>query len=482
MKNKIYYIIIGLIFAVGILLRILVYSYGRPLWIDEEALAGSIIEAISPEYFFHPLKFFQKAPPLFMYASYLVSNIFGTKEIVLRIIPFLFSLLSIPLFYLVSVSFLQSKKAIIFANFIFVVNYQLIYYSQEFKPYALDMFIALLLIYLSKYVDFNKFSKYQVFLYSLCSIILLLFSFPSMFVIGGIYILNFKKTKDFIKHLLYILPLCTCGVLYYVKLLLPLRDREIKYFISYWDEGFIKLTIGSLIHTIEHNMQYVFYPNKSVILTALFIAGIFLLIKHSNEKIKIYITILLLALGASILHLYPLKGRMILYLLPFILLTVTKPLDLIKCKNTILSLMICTIYLLPFSMYIKQNYYDYFYVKTYFMKQDSRTALEIIMKNIKPEEIITYNYASEPSIYYYSHYFNLDIQNKIIEIKSKNNEKDYLNELNKLDKTKSYWFYYPFHLDKKPESQFVKKWVGQNYLKGEYFTFKKSFVAHIQPK
>lgn len=481
MKNKIYYTFIGLIFFVGILLRVVAYSHGKPLWQDEEALAGSIIEAASPDYFFHPLKFFQKAPPLFMYATYIISNHFGIKELILRIIPFLCSLLSIPLFFLVSESFLKSKKSVIFANFLFSINYYLLYYSEEFKPYASDMFVALLLVYLSKFIDFEKFSKYQVFLYSICSIIFLLFSFPSMFAIGAIYIINFNKTKDVLKHILYVAPISIFGVFYYINLLLPLRNKELKYSIYYWNDGFISPHLASIWNVLKDNMHYIFTPGKSILLILLFVVGIFLFLKNNNERIKIYILMLILATIASILHLYPLKERMILYLIPFIIVTMSKPLDLIQGKKPIISIIIAVMYFVSFSMYTKLSYYNSFFVKTNFMWQNSRRGMEIIKDNIKPNEIILYNQASRASLYYYSYYFNFKAPNKIIEIKYKNNEKDYLKKLDELDKNKSYWLYYPYHLNKRPEAPFVKKWVEKNKLKADYFTFKKSFVAHIQP-
>ena len=481
MKNKIYYIFIWLILAVGILLRVISYSHGKPFWIDEEALAGSIIAADSLEYFFHPLKFFQKAPPLFMCATYLISNLFGIKEFILRIIPFICSLLSIPLFFAVSKYFLKSKKSIILANALFAINYQLIYYCEEFKPYASDMFVTLLLIYLSKFIDLDKFSRFKVFLYSLGSIVMLLFSFPSMFTIGAIYIVNISKIKDKIKHLIYLAPITICGIWYYIELLLPLRNREIKYFISYWGEGFIKPNISSIWNIIEYNIKYIFYPNNGILLILFFFAGIFLFFKNNNQKIRIYIIVFILTIIASALHLYPMKGRMILYLIPFTILVVTKPLDLVQIKKPTLALIIITTYLIPFLTYGNLNYYNYFFIEDTIMWQDSRTALEIIIKNIKPEEIIVYNNASGPSMYYYSHYFNLDDKNEIIKLKSEYNEKDYFRELDKLERNKSYWFYYPYHLNKKPEIQFVKKWVIDRNLKAEYFIYKKSFVAHIQP-
>jgi len=80
--------------------------------------------------FFGMLENNQSAPLFFLVATKIFYLLFGTKEWVFRLLPFVFSILSIPLFYYFSKKFLDKKISIIVANFLFGLNYYLIYYFQ----------------------------------------------------------------------------------------------------------------------------------------------------------------------------------------------------------------------------------------------------------------------------------------------------------------------------------------------------------------
>lgn len=127
-KKKLLFGILGVIWLIAIILRVKTFLVGRPLWHDECSVALSLLDRNMFD-FLRPLEHFQCAPPIFMSLSKLLTYIFGLHEYTLRLIPLAASILSLPAFYFLSKEFLKSKWLILAVNFLFAINYQLIYYS-----------------------------------------------------------------------------------------------------------------------------------------------------------------------------------------------------------------------------------------------------------------------------------------------------------------------------------------------------------------
>ena len=127
-KKYVYYILLGIICFAGLALRIKAFVAGRPLWHDECSLALNIFDNNNIFAYFKPLNYTQAAPPLFMIATKIITNIFGINEYTLRFIPLLSGILSIPAFYILSRRFISNIWVILIANLLFAINYQLIYY------------------------------------------------------------------------------------------------------------------------------------------------------------------------------------------------------------------------------------------------------------------------------------------------------------------------------------------------------------------
>lgn len=114
-----WYISSIIIFA-GIVLRIMMFAYNESFWFDEALLGSSIVNKNCFE-LFGTLDFIQVAPPLFCIASKFLLNIsnavgnFAYQDLVLRIIPLIFSVLSLPLFSAVAQKFFKKN---IFSGFL----------------------------------------------------------------------------------------------------------------------------------------------------------------------------------------------------------------------------------------------------------------------------------------------------------------------------------------------------------------------------
>lgn len=85
-------------------------------------------------------------PPLFFILEYIITRIFGISEVSIRILPALFSIISIFVFYKFVRSFFSEKISLI-ALFLFCFNPYLVYYSHDARMYSFFLLVAMLIIY-----------------------------------------------------------------------------------------------------------------------------------------------------------------------------------------------------------------------------------------------------------------------------------------------------------------------------------------------
>lgn len=156
LKKYWYHILIFAIIICAIVFRVEALHI-RESWWDEAALAYNFVENEGILWTFKPLAHFQMAPPLFLILTKFVTSIFQGTEWSYRIIPFLSSIISIPVFYILSTKFLTQKRAVIFANFLYAVNFALIRWATEFKQYSGDI-----LIFMLAFLWLNNFDKKEL--------------------------------------------------------------------------------------------------------------------------------------------------------------------------------------------------------------------------------------------------------------------------------------------------------------------------------
>lgn len=482
-KNKFNSIITTAIILLGVILRLKTYYNARPLWHDEASLASSIINR-GILGFFTPLDFLQKAPPLFMSATKAVTIFLGESETALRLLPFLASIISLGLFYIVSKKVLNSPYSVIIANFLFAINYELIYYGQEFKQYSTDVLAILGAFILYEKLDFNNLPYKDILKYSAISIILILFSHPMIIVIAAIIILNLIKAKkeNIKKYLAYILPILICGAIYCLKILLPTKNQELALFNNYWDSGFITLNIFSMWDLLKTNFVFYFQPNNfSIMSLVLFITGAVLFEKEDKKNQQFIFLIIFIAFVASLLHLYPIKERVSLYLLPLTIFFIAKPFDLISKNRKAISLIILILFMTAFNQY-HDKYLKMFFQPNIFKMQDSRTAMQVVTNNFKPNDCFVYNDASRSDYAYYSKYFNFYPDKTILLTLGKYDKKEYFKHLDDLPKNQNYWFYYPYDYYSRPVRFFLKEWAKKQNKGKELkeFKYKRSYALYLQ--
>ena len=478
----IYYTFLAGIILLGIVLRFKTFMINRPLWHDECSLALNIIELDAVKYF-SPLKYGQAAPPLFMLLTKTITSFAGIKEFSLRILPFICSIISIPIFWQFSKTVLKNKFWILAANFLFAVNYNIIYYSQEFKQYSVELMICMVLYRLYLKSDLKKLQPLRSLSLGIISAAASALAFPAIFLTGAFYSYEIiQHRKDSFKNLIiFTSPIILYWIGYILLTVLPQMGAG--YLQNYWTKGFIDFNILNFLELLKINFLYWFNPNQTIFLIGtFFLAGIIIAGINIRNKIKtkeytlILLTLFFIIL-ASFLHLYPFIDRVSLYFIPFIIILVLIPFDTIPFNKKILLGIAILLFLSTFCQY-NHKYINAFFNPEIFAKYDSRTLMKNLADKYDYKNYILINDASLTDYGYYSKLYNLNTDKLGIINFSAFSEENILKILNSLP-SGTYWFYFPNDYSHSPAIPALKKWKANKNI-SEELEIKGSYLLKVE--
>ena len=460
----IYKVSISFILFIGILIRFFFFIQGRPFWHDE---CSTVINIFEKSYLglWGVLSNLQSAPPIYLMISKLFNSIpFVSPHYTLRFFPFCCSIVAVFAFYFLTKQILQKRLPVLLANLLFAVNIQLIYYAQEFRQYSCDVLICILcLLHFSKLRIENMNLKTKI-LNGILLLILPFISLPSIFLIGAWVVLSlFKANKTAVKNILFIIiPSVFANILFYIFTLSPTHKILTAVFPNL--DGFLSLNYQSFAHTITLNYLYFFNPcNLIIIPVILSLLGVIILIKRKEPADKLILVSILMIIAASMLHLYPIRERNALYILPMLLVLITIPAAYFKNKivRSIVSIMI-VIFMIPYINHFSKpdNILPY-------LREIERPdiLMNILKENYKQGDIIMYNDASFAEFKVYANLCNFQMDNITIgqiNAQKNYNEQEYADLFNRIPKSNIYWFYCPYDYLISPLIPYLEKWAHSN--------------------
>lgn len=470
LKKHWYSILLYLIILLGILLRLKGLNYNPSMWHDECALGWNIKFKGYLDYF-GLLRYMQMAPPLFMIMTKLTVKMLGISDYNLRLIPFLFSCMSFIAFYFLAKKTLTVKSSVFWALFLFAINEKLINFSFEFKPYSSDVFFAITCLLFFLNLNIEKLTNKKTLFYGILLAIIPWFSFTSVFVIlGGFVDLIIKKGKwkkgkeNTVEHethnklfsyssfqLFNLYAPTIISLLVYLKIYLFANYTGTN-MILYWQNKFLTLNPLTFLSLLAENLKYFFFPVKYVLFTLILLVwGGVIFYKEKLEFFSICVISFVLVLLASLLHIYPFSGRLVLFLIPIFLLFLVKPLDTISFDKKIRLFIILMLTLFTFGpQMVKIN--DFIYSSDISKGENPRELMQFMVENLKPTDIIFINRDSNIEYAYYSSFYK--IKNKFIQEPQNTDKKEIFNSIKK----GSYcWFYVPYG-----KVRYVSDWINKN--------------------
>lgn len=411
-KKWFYIICLGLIFVLGFYLRLKSYLINQSFNHDECALAWSVLNKSYVE-LFEPLRFLQVAPPLFLAFIKTLINVFGTQEYIYRSYSFVSSVLSIIAFYFLTKNLFNTQKAVIVSNLLFALSFPLYYYASEFKPYSSDVLFSILSLLLIINLKPKNLSITLLILS-----LFIWFSFPIIFFILVILSLVVFDKKYFLKEKILSFSICLLNaVLFYFIYFLRVFNIKCASMRNYWDSEF--LSVDTFIPIIKSMLSFMF--SSSFVIPILILLGVFAFIKQKHIFIKFVIGLSLVVAIFSLMKLYPLFGRLILFLIPIFIVLLVKSID----KKEIILLLVLLICCIPqFDEAV-----DFLKKQTVYKAGTNPKEMVVFLKeHVLNDDIVFINTASNSDYIYYSQIY--DLKNVYV-----------TDDLSKLKKGDKVWFF-----------------------------------------
>ncbi len=320
-------------FLLGIAARCIRYFLAFPLWEDECFVAVSVYKCSYME-LLQPLIYHQVAPVFFLWLGKACSDILGFSELSLRLPAFITSIVSMFIFWRISRKVL-SGSARLFAVALFSVSYSNIRYAAEYKPYGMDMFVSLLLVWFL--LEWLLAPHRRCWLIGLILWVPLAigFSFPAVFTAAAVSLIVFcsllsqkGQTRDWQLWLLYSVIFSVSFLVAYFYSIKPQMAAELGFMSDCWDDTFpphnpIKMIWWIITtHTGESFSHPVGGERFGSTLTAiLMFTGIVALFKNARGKIAWLLLLpLLINFAAALVQKYPYGGhvKFFMYAAPMI--------------------------------------------------------------------------------------------------------------------------------------------------------------------
>ncbi len=315
--------------ALGIAARMAQYFSNRSLWLDEAYLALNILSRDFSG-LLRPLDHHQIAPPLFLWAVKLTVSLWGDGEFALRLVPLIGGILALLLFYPLARRVLGPLGAWL-ATALLAWSQPLIYYASEVKPYATDALTAVaacaLALPLIEEPTATRPSCRRLILTGALGALMPWFSYPSVFVLGGLALAMLAGPllqRQYRLALRLTIPPVLWGLsglaLYGAVLRPGLGDPFLRTFWSEFFAPFPPRSLTDLYWFLQAWFDFLVFAGGLPfygLATFAWLAGGIILWRAGRRALALALVLPLLgATAASMLKLYPLYIRVILFAVP----------------------------------------------------------------------------------------------------------------------------------------------------------------------
>ena len=402
--SYLYLALLVIVLIASIFIRFMNLS-ARSLWFDEAWIANAMSQSDLNEVInrsFH-------APLFFALAVHLMVMIFGSNEFILRLLPCLFGLGTVILFYLVMKKH-SGKAATLTSLVLLSFASNAVYYSRELKQFTGAMFFAILLVYIcERVIRTGKLFDWLAFL--VVSILGIGFDHALAFIIASIFTVLFiysLKKKFLLKTLMAGFIVFIFGVFFYFFHLRHQIAKSMEFAQSFWlphypDTASLSVLLKWLIFATNKMLNFFSMPYFPVSLIIIII-GLCLFYKSSGWRFAIYILMPVgLVLISSFLKLYPYGGhRLMLFVAPLLYLSFGKGLDFVTAKLARsrlyfpLILVILFILISPVSNYVNMASHPP-------TLEEMRPLLDELKDQVRPDDVIYVYYGAAPAFEYYYH-------------------------------------------------------------------------------
>jgi hypothetical protein len=479
-----------LIIGFGILVRLVQYLSNRSLWADEAVLALNLVNRSYLE-LGQPLDYDQAAPFGFLLIEKFAIQLFGDREYALRLFPLLAGIISLFLFAKLAQWCLFPIGRLI-AVALFASLSPLIYYASEVKQYSSDVAITLLLCVLLVPIKQLKLTRIKIIILSFIVAISIWFSHPAIFVLAGmgftdLIIWGKSKNKKYLlkKSIIYLSGLTSFSLFYWFFVRNINNNQTL---MNSWKDAFPSSALD-LIWLLDSLGRFFYNPLgfenllDGVAIFA-FAFGCFAYFRR-NKAILIYLlSPLLMTLLAAILHLYPFRSRLVLFLAPLFILIIAEGASYLLRYKRNRSMMILGI-LISIALVIFPLLDAGMLLSRPKLKEEIKPVISYVKNNQQPGDIL---YIYQRGIYqfqYYAEKYGYRHGDYVIGVDdldeydgkdlSEREWQRYKQDLDNLRGNKRVWLLFS-HADKNSENTAIKAYLDRIGQQIDFFGTPGSFV------
>ena len=219
---------------------------------------------------------------------------------------------------------------------------------------------------------------------------------------------------------------------------------------SYWADSFLNKGFLHFLYLNISNIKYVFNIGLPFFFIVVSLVCVFIK-QYKNYKTYLIVIPLMLTLVLSYLQVYPYSARIILFLIPVFILLYFKLIDFIKLKS--IGILLFLLGLLPVCIESAHNI-----IFRRYDEENILTSLQIISKEANSGDVVYISDGNSILYEYYKPYVSLQ-NSVIIENTRYNNENEYIENLEKLGKGKTYYWVFAHHPKKFERLRTVYLWA-----------------------
>ena len=310
---------------IGCAITIGQFFFNRGFWFDEVLLGLNLVN-LNFSGLLEPLRFNQAAPIGYLFIQKIIIHVFGTSEYSFRILSLLGMLVSVPLLYK-SVCRLSSSRLIgLLLCSMLCLNFPFVFYANEAKQYAFDVFFTSALFYFTVFIDVK--SKKDLLKYGLLGAISVWMSnvaVVSLLVFGLYYLFMSRRTRNY-RIILPIVFWIISFITYYLLFINGHPTRE--FMVVYWERFFLPSNLldlntrSSLKYIVKDVLYFTFsvkYTWQYYLHSFFLLLGLGYLVHMRKWRILLLlVSPIMVHAILAMLQLYPLYQRFIIDTLPFI--------------------------------------------------------------------------------------------------------------------------------------------------------------------
>ncbi len=322
--------------AAGVGWRLFRYMRCFPFWGDEAYLNTSIMRLDYAE-LLGPLHYFQVAPLLYLWLQRTAYLLFGGGEFALRFSSLLAGLGALLLFWRLARRQLEPLATNVAVGF-FACSYYLVRHTCESKPYAIDLLVATLLIWLAvRWWQTPSSTKWPL-LATAVTVPAIWLSYPTVFVACGVSLVALvssvrsKSKRGWVLWSIYSTLVVASFVTFLSLYALSASERAADSWLEeYWREAFPpRASVGAFLWWLVkiHCGRMFSYPHggphfASTLTTLLFLVGaVVLVIRRQGLLVLLFAGTAAATMFAAVLERYPYGGsvRVSIFFAPLICL------------------------------------------------------------------------------------------------------------------------------------------------------------------